>query len=151
MSRPRFKTRRTEDPGQDPHWQDVMLPTSWQHLQLVPYKRDPLRQVSASHDKSSPRTTSLRPKRASPDSDWGVGHDTRREPGARTPPPRRVGDRFPRHANTPAGDPCEQPAPTRALMWVCSSAQPSHQHHHQLCHTQASPEALKHPLRRALA
>jgi hypothetical protein len=27
MSRPRFKMRRTEDPGQDPHWQDIMLPT----------------------------------------------------------------------------------------------------------------------------
>jgi hypothetical protein len=52
-SRPRFETRRTEDPGQDPHWQDVKSPTSWQHLRPVPYKRDP-------HDKSPPRTTSRR-------------------------------------------------------------------------------------------
>jgi hypothetical protein len=35
--------------------------------------------------------------------------------------------------------------PTRALMRVCPAAQPSHHHHLQLCHTQASPEALKHP------
>jgi hypothetical protein len=32
-----------------------------------------------------------------------------------------------------------------------SAVQPSHQHHLQLCHTQAQPEALKHPLRRAQA
>jgi hypothetical protein len=82
MSSPRFKTRKTEDPGQDLHWQDVMLPTSWQHLRSVPYKRDPLRQVSTSHDKSPsrtqvssshdkypPLTTSLRPARAPPNSD----------------------------------------------------------------------------------
>jgi hypothetical protein len=60
MSRPRFKTRKTEEPGQDPHWQDVMLPTSWQHLRPVPHKRDPLQQVSASHGKSPPRTSSPR-------------------------------------------------------------------------------------------
>jgi hypothetical protein len=63
MSRPRFKTRRTEDPGQDPHWQDVKSPTSWQHLRPVPYKRDPptsLRLARQSHDKSPPRTRSLR-------------------------------------------------------------------------------------------
>jgi hypothetical protein len=52
-----------------------------------------------------------------------------------------------RHANAPAGDPCKQLALTRALMRVCQAAQPSHQHHLQFCHTQASPEALKHPLR----
>jgi hypothetical protein len=52
MSRTRFKKRRTEDPSQDPHWQDVKSPTSWQHLRPVPYKRDP-------PEKSPPRTTSL--------------------------------------------------------------------------------------------
>jgi hypothetical protein len=83
MSRPRFKTRKTEDPDQDPHWQDVMLPTSWQHLRPVPYKRDSRttslrlarqvsasqREVSTSHDKSLPRTRSLHLARAPPDSD----------------------------------------------------------------------------------
>jgi hypothetical protein len=71
MSMPRFKMRETEDLSQDPHWQDVTLPTSWQHLRPVPYKRDSLRQVSprttslclarefsASHDKSPPRACS---------------------------------------------------------------------------------------------
>jgi hypothetical protein len=53
MSRPRIKTRRTEDLSQDPHWQDVRSSANWLHLHLVPYNRDPL-------DKSSPRTTSLR-------------------------------------------------------------------------------------------
>jgi hypothetical protein len=57
MSKQRFKTRRNKDPGQDLYRQDVMLPTSWQHLQPVPYKRNPLRQVSASHDKSTPRAS----------------------------------------------------------------------------------------------
>jgi hypothetical protein len=56
MSRPRFKIRRTKDPGQDPHWQEVKSPTSWQHLRPVPHERDP-------PDKSPPRTTSLRPTR----------------------------------------------------------------------------------------
>jgi hypothetical protein len=50
MSRPRFRTRRTKDPSQDPHWQDVRSPTSWQHLRPIPHKRDPPREVSASHD-----------------------------------------------------------------------------------------------------
>jgi hypothetical protein len=58
MSRPRFKMRRTEDPGQDPHWQDVKSPTSWKHLRPVPTRGIP-RQVSASHGKSPSRTTSL--------------------------------------------------------------------------------------------
>jgi hypothetical protein len=40
--------------------------------------------------------------------------------------------------------------PDRSLN-VCTTAQPSHRHHLQLCSTQASPEALKHPLRRAQA
>jgi hypothetical protein len=53
MSRPRFKMRKSEDPDQDPHWQDVMFST-------VPYKRGSPRQVSASHDKSPPHTSSFR-------------------------------------------------------------------------------------------
>jgi hypothetical protein len=61
------------------------------------------------------------------------------------------GNVSPRHENTPAGGPCKQLAPTRALMRVCLAVRPSHQRHLLLCHTQASPEALKHPLRRALA
>jgi hypothetical protein len=85
MSWPRFRTRRTEDPGQDPHWQDVQSPASWLHLRPVPNKRDPhdkspprttslrlAQQVSTSHDKYLPRTTSLRFR-------LYVGHDTLRE------------------------------------------------------------------------
>jgi hypothetical protein len=59
------------------------------------------------------------------------------------------GDDYQRHANAPTGGSCKQLALARALMWVCPAAQPSHQHHLQLCHTQASPKALKHPLQRA--
>jgi hypothetical protein len=57
MSRPRFKMRRTEDPSQDPHWQDVRSPASWLTSSL---QVGSPRQVSASHDKSPPRTTTLR-------------------------------------------------------------------------------------------
>jgi hypothetical protein len=64
MSRPRFKTRKTEDPGQDPHWQDATIPTSWQHLWPVPHKGDSpstslrlARQVSASHGLPSTLTS----------------------------------------------------------------------------------------------
>jgi hypothetical protein len=160
MSRPRFKMRKTEDPGQDPHWQDVTIPTSWQHLRPVPYKRDPpdkspprttslclAQQVPTSHEKSPPRTKSLCLARAPPSSDWSVGHDTRHELGARAPPPKRVGDRFPVPCKYTSWLSCKQLAPTRVLMRVCPVAQPSHQHHLPLCHTQAQPEALKHPLR----
>jgi hypothetical protein len=31
------KTQDEEDPGQDPHWQDIVFPTSWEHLLPVPY------------------------------------------------------------------------------------------------------------------
>jgi hypothetical protein len=60
MSSPRSKMSKTEDPGQDPHWQDVTIPTTWLYLWPIPYKRDPPRQISASHGKSPPRTASLR-------------------------------------------------------------------------------------------
>jgi hypothetical protein len=150
MSRPRFKMRKTEDPGQDPHWQDVTLPSSWQHLRPVPYKWDSLQQVSASHEKSPLHMTSLRPAQAPP---------TPTEAWVMTRGVSLVHERLqhdawvndsPRHANAPTGGPCKQSAPTRALMRVCPAAQPSHLHHIELCHTQALPEALKHPLRRAL-
>jgi hypothetical protein len=115
MSRPRFKTRRTEDPSQDPHCQDVKSPTSWQHLRPVPYKRYP-------PEKSPPRTTSLclaRQVSAShdlpPGSDWCVGHNTRREPGVRAPPPKRVGERFPAPCKHTSLRSCKQLAPTRAV------------------------------------
>jgi hypothetical protein len=59
--------RRTEDPCQDRHWQDVLFSTSWEHLRLVPLLEGPppsslrlARQVFSLHDKSSPRTASLR-------------------------------------------------------------------------------------------
>jgi hypothetical protein len=57
----------------------------------------------------------------------------------------------PRHASAPAGDRREQLAPTGALMQVYSAAHPFHHHHLQPCHAQALSEALKNPLRRALA
>jgi hypothetical protein len=89
MSRPRFRTRRTEDPGQDPHWQDVQSPASWLHLRPVTYQRNPhdkspprtrslrLTQVSASHEKSPPRTRSLRLARPPPalTGAWAMAHD----------------------------------------------------------------------------
>jgi hypothetical protein len=57
----------------------------------------------------------------------------------------------PRHASAPAGGRREQLAPAGALVRVCSAARPSHHYHLQLYYTQALPEALKHPLRRAQA
>jgi hypothetical protein len=53
------------------------------------------RQVSTSHDKFAPRMTGRLFARAVPVSDWGVGHDTGRDPKTQTSSPRRVGDRFP--------------------------------------------------------
>jgi hypothetical protein len=70
MSMPRFRTRRTEDPSQDPHWQDIQYPTSWLHLRPVPYKRVPTtslrftREVSTSHD-LPPTPTGV----------WATAHD----------------------------------------------------------------------------
>jgi hypothetical protein len=105
-----------------------MLPTSWQHLRSVPYKRDPLRQVSTSHDKSPsrtqvssshdkypPLTTSLRPARAPPNSDWGVGHDTRHEPGARMPLLWRMGERFPAPCKYTSWRPMQAAGPEKSL------------------------------------
>jgi hypothetical protein len=61
------------------------------------------RQVSASHDKSLSHTTSLRLARPPPNSDWCVGHDTRREPRAEHHLRNACGNDSPRHANTQAG------------------------------------------------
>jgi hypothetical protein len=112
-----------------------MFPTSWEHLRPVPYQRDLARevtashdksrprttslvlarQVSASHDKSSPRTRSLHPARAPPDSDWGVGHDTRHDLEMQTPPTRRVGDRFPAPCNHTRWRPTQAVGPDMSL------------------------------------
>jgi hypothetical protein len=98
MSRPRFQTRKTEDPGQDLYQQDVMLLTSWQHLRPVPCKRDALRQVSTSHDKSTPRASSP----LTPTGAWAMtrsvslGHERLHD---------AWGTDSPRHGNTPAGGP----------------------------------------------
>jgi hypothetical protein len=83
------------------------------------------RQVSASHDKSLPRTRSLRlaqlsarslrPARAPLDSGWGVGHGTQRVPGMRTRPPRRVGDRFSSPCNHTSWRSTQAVGPDRSL------------------------------------
>jgi hypothetical protein len=170
MWRPRFKTRRTKHPCQDHHWQDVLFPTSWELLRLVPHKRNPLRQVSASHDKSPPRTTSLRLERqvsASNDkspprttscsfaravsaSDQGTSRTTWCNSGTWTLLPRRLGGAdFPCHASKPAGGPRGQLVPTQVLMRLCSAAQSSNHRHIWPYSTQTPPEAHKYPLWRA--
>jgi hypothetical protein len=102
MSRPRFERRKTEDPGQDPHWQDITFPTSWPRLRPVPHMRDP-------------HTASLRLARPPPGSDWCVDHDTRREPEARALSLRRVGERLPAPCKYTSWRSCKQPVPTRVL------------------------------------
>jgi hypothetical protein len=173
MSRPRFKTTRTEDPGQDPPWQDVESSGSWLHLWPVPHKRDPhdkslprttslclARQVSTSHDKSPPRTTRTHlarqvsasrdhsPPRTTTLRLWLVRGPWRM---AWAPPPTRVGERFPMPCKYNSWRPCKQLTPTRALMLAWPTMWPSHRHHLPLCHAQAQPEALEYPLRRARA
>jgi hypothetical protein len=68
---------------------------------------------------SPPRTTSLRLARqapaSAPDPDWGVGHDTRRDPETRTHPPRRVGDRFPTPCKRTSWRPARAAGPDRSL------------------------------------
>jgi hypothetical protein len=124
----------------------------------VPYQRDPLREVSASHDKSPPRTTTFRLAQEvsvsrellpTPTEAWVTTRGA--TPGHERLHHDTWGTNSPRHASTPGGGRREELAPTEALMRVCLAAQPSHHHHLQLCRTQASPEALKHPLRRAQA
>jgi hypothetical protein len=65
------------------------------------------RQVSASHDKSPPRTTSLRP-------DWCVGPDARLERRHQ----RIRSSESPHHAKYNSWRPCKRLAPPRALMLV---------------------------------
>jgi hypothetical protein len=142
-----------------------MLSTSWEHpptsslLEGHPPTSICLaRKVSTSHDKSLPRTTSLclarqdSVPRELPLTPTGAWTTTR---GASLGRKRLHHDTWgtdsPQQASAPASGLRKQMAPTRALMQVCPAAQPSHRHHLQLCHTQASPEALKHPLRRAPA
>jgi hypothetical protein len=75
----------------------------------------PLRGVSSSHEESPPRTRSLCHARAVPDSDWGVGHDTRRDPETRTSSPRRVRDRFPASCKHNSWRPVQAAGPNRGL------------------------------------
>jgi hypothetical protein len=112
------------------------------------------RQVSASHDKSPPLTTSLslaqrilRPVRVPPNSDWGVGHDTRHDPGIQTPPPRRMGNQFPTPCNHTSWQTTQAADPDRGLnagLLNCAAI-PSPSYPTQP--PQALPEALKHHLR----
>jgi hypothetical protein len=93
-----------------------------------------------------PRTTSLRFTRQ-------VRSRLARGPRrtARAPPPTRVEERISTPWRYNSWRPCRRPAPIRALMLVWPAAQPSHRHHLLLRHTQAQPEALKHPLRHTRA
>jgi hypothetical protein len=109
------------------------------------------RQVFASHEKSPPCTRSLRLARPPSGSDWYVGHDTRCELRARAPPPTRMREWFPAPCKYNSWQPSKQLTPIRDLMQAWLAARPSHRHHLPLCHTQARPEALEHPLRRARA
>jgi hypothetical protein len=109
--------------------------------------KGPPRQVSASHEKSPPRTTSL------PSHDKPPPRTTSRGPKRTVyaPPPTRVEERFSTPCRYHSWRPCKQLTPTRALMLVRPAARPSHRHHLPLCHTQAQPKALKYPLRLAQA
>jgi hypothetical protein len=141
---PRFKTRRTRTPVKT-----ITGKMSCSRLVVTSSDQFPTRGTPS--DKSLPRTTSYSFARAVSASDPGASHTTWRDPGAGAPPPQRVGGGSPCHANTPAGAPQRQLAPTGALMRLRPAAQPSNHHHLQPCSTQAPPEALKHPLRRAQA
>jgi hypothetical protein len=91
-----------------------MFLTSWEHLRPVPHKRDPLRQISASHNKSPPRTTSWSFARAVSVSDQGANQTTWHDPRARTPPLRRVGDRFPVPCKCTSWRPARATGPDRS-------------------------------------
>jgi hypothetical protein len=129
MSRPRFRTRRTEDTGQDPHWQDVQSPASWLHLgktsslrpvgcisNQFPTRGIPTtslrlaREVFVSHEKSPPRTTSLYLTREvsaslnlprAPTGAWAMAHSA--SPRLEHHRRRMWGNDSPRHANTTVG------------------------------------------------
>jgi hypothetical protein len=71
------------------------------------------------------QAASLHLARPPPNSDWCVGHDTRREPQVRAPPPKRMGERFPAPCKLASWRSCKQLVPTRALMLVSPAARPS--------------------------
>jgi hypothetical protein len=112
----------------------VASPTSF------PLEEPSPQQVSASHDKSPPRTTSLR-----------VARQVRLRlvcgPGrtAQATLPMREEERISTSRGNNSWRPCRQPAPSRALMQVRLAAQPSHHHHLPLCHTQDSTWGTQAP------
>jgi hypothetical protein len=144
--------RRTKDPGQDPHWQDIMLPTSWEHLRPIPTRgtssdKSPprtttsrlARQVSASHDKS-PR------HRSSPRLRLGCGPRHMVRTDLQTPTPRRVGDWFPAPCNCTSWQPTQVASPNKthnAGLLSCaaipSPSPPTLSHASFARDTQASP------------
>jgi hypothetical protein len=104
------------------------------------------REVSASRDKSLPRTRSFRLAR---EVRPRLARGPRRTSWA--PPPTRVEEQFSMPCKYNSWRPCKQLTTIRALMLIWPATRPSHRHHLPLCHTQARPEALKHPLWRACA
>jgi hypothetical protein len=85
---------RHADLRQDSHWQDDQSLAEWLHL----------RQVSASHDKSPPRTTSLRLR---------LVHGPRHT--ARARPPAHAGKRISTSYGDDSWRPCRRLAPAGAL------------------------------------
>jgi hypothetical protein len=97
------------------------------------------RQVSASHDKSRPREVSASHEKSGPD--WYVGSDARHEPCHRRA-----------WRNESQQLPAMQVAcPGKSLNAGLTSCTVITSHHLPLCHMQAQPEALKHPLQHAQA
>jgi hypothetical protein len=133
----RVKTHTSETSGS----QLAASPTS------SPLEGSP-RQVSTLHDKSPPRTTSLRPTReVRLRLVCGPGHTTQAK--VRAPPPTRVGERFPTPCKYNSWRPCKQLTPNKSLNAGLTGWRPSNRHQLPLCHKQAQPEALKHPLQHA--
>jgi hypothetical protein len=100
---------------------------------------EPLGQVSASHDKSRPREVSASHEKSGPD--WYVGPDARHEPC---------------HGRAWRNESQQLPAmqvacPGKSLNAGLTSCAVITSHHLPLCHMQAQPEALKHPLQHAQA
>jgi hypothetical protein len=154
-SRQRFRRRRTEDPGQDPHRQDVQSSAIWLHLRPFPYKRDPrdnspprttslflARQISALHDKSLPRTTNLRLQLVRGPQCAAQGPSTTTdERGGAIPHVMQVQQLAAMQAAHPDKSLNAGLTSCVTIPSPSSLAMP----------TQALPEALKHPLRRARA
>jgi hypothetical protein len=94
---------------------------------------EPPRQVSTSHNKSPPRTTSLRlARQVRP----RLAHGPRRT--ARASPLTRVEERISTSCRNNSWRPCRRPSPIRALMLVWPATRPTHRHHLPLRHTQNS-------------